>query len=57
MKQEVLNKLTSTTCIDERVIIQVETPEGTVGTKEIACTNEAQALAVAKLLKGLWGGR
>jgi len=57
MKQEVLNKLTSTTCIDERVIIQVETPEGTVGTKEIACTNEAQAVAVAKLLKGLWGGR
>ena len=57
MKQEVMNTLKSTTYIEERVIIQVETPEGVVGTKEIVCANGAQAIGVAKLLKGLWGGR
>jgi L-alanine-DL-glutamate epimerase-like enolase superfamily enzyme len=57
MKQEVMNTLKSTTYIEDRVIIQVETPEGVVGTKEIVCANGAQAVAVAKLLKGLWGGR
>jgi hypothetical protein len=58
MKQsEVINTLIATTHIDKRVIIKVETPEGDTGSKEISCINEAQAVAVEKLLKSLWGVR